>query len=361
MGTSEIYDAPGLSRDGPLSRAVLFAGDIKMQPHRLRAAVRVAQHFSCRRWNAAGRAVAADPGLHGDGPHAGDGRQPAAGRRARREEPPHRPPGDSQRRLSRRFFLARRSLCRRPSSSRPPGSGFSTATLGRWSCPCRCWRSSAPTPAQAFHAAMPLLSRRRPGPGPAVRLARDRRARSLLRRFWMSAAVICWTAGFDIIYACQDYEMRRRLRRLLRSVAAGHRPAHCGLPDSRTLSASPCWSLWGFRRRASAASTLPVWAVAAILLIVEHRLVRANDLSKVGLAFFTINGIISLLVGDPGDDRCADVGAMSEDVFGSRPLAAQPRTADGRTTNPLTQVEPWSIARPRRPSARPPAGEAQPA
>ena len=40
--------------------------------------------------------------------------------------------------------------------------------------------------------------------------------------------------------------------------------------------------------------------IAIALLIVEHALVHPNDLSKVGLAFFTINGIISLLLGTLG-------------------------------------------------------------
>jgi 4-hydroxybenzoate polyprenyltransferase len=38
-------------------------------------------------------------------------------------------------------------------------------------------------------------------------------------------------------------------------------------------------------------------ACAGILLVIEHALVKPHDLSKVGLAFFTINGIISLLIG----------------------------------------------------------------
>ena len=41
-------------------------------------------------------------------------------------------------------------------------------------------------------------------------------------------------------------------------------------------------------------------ACAAVLLVVEHALVRPNDLSKVGVAFFTINGIISLVIGTLG-------------------------------------------------------------
>jgi 4-hydroxybenzoate polyprenyltransferase len=41
-------------------------------------------------------------------------------------------------------------------------------------------------------------------------------------------------------------------------------------------------------------------AIAAALLIVEQALVRPDDLSKVGLAFFTINGVISLIIGALG-------------------------------------------------------------
>jgi len=41
-------------------------------------------------------------------------------------------------------------------------------------------------------------------------------------------------------------------------------------------------------------------AIAAMLLIIEHMLVRPGDFSKVGLAFFTINGIISVVIGTLG-------------------------------------------------------------
>ena len=40
--------------------------------------------------------------------------------------------------------------------------------------------------------------------------------------------------------------------------------------------------------------------LAGVLLVVEHGLVRAGDLSKVNLAFFTVNGVISLLLGALG-------------------------------------------------------------
>lgn len=116
---------------------------------------------------------------------------------------------------------------------------------------------------------------------------------------WMAAAVVCWTAGFDIIYACQDY----------------HNDVACGLfsVPSRLGIARALW-VSRLTHAASAAMLIALGfstphlhalyfvgvATAIALLIVEQSLVRADDLSKVGLAFFTLNGIISLLLGTLG-------------------------------------------------------------
>ncbi|MDB5320350.1 MAG: ubiA [Phycisphaerales bacterium] len=115
----------------------------------------------------------------------------------------------------------------------------------------------------------------------------------------IAAAVLCWTAGFDIIYACQDYAS---------DCATGvfSVPAKLGIAKA----------LWVARLTHLACAALLVtlgWvsptlsifyfvgvAFAIGLLIVEHLLVKPNDLSKVGLAFFTVNGVISLLVGTLG-------------------------------------------------------------
>lgn len=118
--------------------------------------------------------------------------------------------------------------------------------------------------------------------------------------FWMAGAVLCWTAGFDIIYACQDYAS---------DVATGvySVPAKVGIAKA----------LWISRLTHVAAAAMLVMlgvsaspvlgtlyfvgvGLAIALLIVEHLLVRADDLSKVGLAFFTINGIISVVLGTLG-------------------------------------------------------------
>lgn len=118
--------------------------------------------------------------------------------------------------------------------------------------------------------------------------------------FWMAAAVLCWTAGFDIIYACQDYAS---------DVATGvfSVPAKLGVARAlwvarlTHLAAAAFLITLGF----SASPPLGVLyfvgvGLACTLLIVEHYLVRADDLSKVGLAFFTINGIIALALGTLG-------------------------------------------------------------
>jgi 4-hydroxybenzoate polyprenyltransferase len=115
----------------------------------------------------------------------------------------------------------------------------------------------------------------------------------------MAGAVLCWTAGFDIIYACQDYES---------DCATGvfSVPAKLGIKNAlrvARLTHVACAALLITLGQVSPAlSTFYFIAVgiAIALLIVEHALVKPHDLSKVTLAFFTINGIISLLIGALG-------------------------------------------------------------
>jgi 4-hydroxybenzoate polyprenyltransferase len=116
----------------------------------------------------------------------------------------------------------------------------------------------------------------------------------------MSAAVLTWTAGFDIIYACQDYET---------DVACGlfSVPSKIGIGPALWVSRAThlvCVALLVAIGLASSPQLGSLYftgvAVAVILMIVEHSIVKPDDLSKVGLAFFTINGIISLLLGTLG-------------------------------------------------------------
>ncbi len=115
----------------------------------------------------------------------------------------------------------------------------------------------------------------------------------------MGAAVICWTGGFDVIYATVDVES---------DLAHGvhSMPAKLGVAKALWVSRfTHVLSVALLVALGMASADLgTIWytavAVVAALLVVEHRLVRPDDLSKVSLAFFTVNGIIAVLLGLAG-------------------------------------------------------------
>lgn len=117
--------------------------------------------------------------------------------------------------------------------------------------------------------------------------------------FYMFAAVLLWTAGFDIIYACQDYAFD--VEHGLFSV-----PAKIGIGPAlwaARLTHLGCIGfivLLGLRTPELGALYWVGVGMAVLLIATEHALVKPDDLSKVGLAFFTVNGIISLLLGTLG-------------------------------------------------------------
>ncbi len=105
-------------------------------------------------------------------------------------------------------------------------------------------------------------------------------------------AVLCWVAGFDILYACQDVEFDRQAG--LHSV-----PARLGIPTALRL-AMFCHALMvglllllGGMAALGAVYWIGVAAVA-LLLTYEHWLVRPDDLSRVNIAFLNVNAIISV-------------------------------------------------------------------
>jgi 4-hydroxybenzoate polyprenyltransferase len=113
---------------------------------------------------------------------------------------------------------------------------------------------------------------------------------------WMALAVTAWTAGFDIIYACQDYESDVRCGIFSVPAKIGIGPA---LWVARVTHLVCLLMLTQLGRSTPMLGTLYFVGVglAGVLLVVEHLLIKANDLSKVQLAFFTVNGIISLVLG----------------------------------------------------------------
>ena len=108
----------------------------------------------------------------------------------------------------------------------------------------------------------------------------------------LGGAVLTWVAGFDIIYACQDYDAD--MRGGLHSV-----PARLGVPGALRLAAA-C-HVATIALLACLPLVYPLgWiylagiAAVAVLLVYEHSLVRPDDLSRVNLAFFRVNAVISL-------------------------------------------------------------------
>lgn len=109
----------------------------------------------------------------------------------------------------------------------------------------------------------------------------------------LTAAVMFWTAGFDIIYSCQDFEFDREQR--LHSIprALGIRKA---LLVSRLLHALMVALLvWLAHLFGLGSLSLAGIAVVAALLVYEHSLVKPYDLSRINAAFFTVNGLVSVL------------------------------------------------------------------
>jgi 4-hydroxybenzoate polyprenyltransferase len=113
------------------------------------------------------------------------------------------------------------------------------------------------------------------------------------RILWLTAAVTCWTAGFDVIYSCQDYEFDCAealfsVPRIL-GIARGLRVA-----QALHLAMVICLLVLVRTLHLGALSLAGVAAIAG-LLVYEHSLVKPNDLSKVNAAFFTMNGYVSVL------------------------------------------------------------------
>jgi 4-hydroxybenzoate polyprenyltransferase len=109
----------------------------------------------------------------------------------------------------------------------------------------------------------------------------------------LGAAVMFWVAGFDILYACQDAAFDREHG--LHSV-----PARLGVPASLWIAAACHAVMFGLLVGLYFASPhlgfvfLAGLVLIGGLLVYEHSLVRADDLTRVNRAFFHVNGVISV-------------------------------------------------------------------
>jgi 4-hydroxybenzoate polyprenyltransferase len=107
-------------------------------------------------------------------------------------------------------------------------------------------------------------------------------------------SVLLWTAGFDIIYACQDVEFDKEQKLF-------------SFPERFGISFSLRFSYFLHMIVIITLALLIFiadlrhiylvgWLMISLLLIYEHRIIKPSDLSRVNIAFFTINGVVSLLL-----------------------------------------------------------------
>ncbi|MCL6472361.1 MAG: putative 4-hydroxybenzoate polyprenyltransferase [Firmicutes bacterium] len=110
----------------------------------------------------------------------------------------------------------------------------------------------------------------------------------------LGAAVMLWTAGFDIIYACQDIDVDRRDRLFSIPAVFGVKQALLVTRSFHVLTVILLFTV-GIAFKLGAVYYFGVM-LTALLLAYENRLVKPDDFSKVNMAFFTMNGIISLQI-----------------------------------------------------------------
>jgi 4-hydroxybenzoate polyprenyltransferase len=130
----------------------------------------------------------------------------------------------------------------------------------------------------------------------------------------LSLLVLMWTAGFDVMYACQDFEFDRKSG--LHSI-----PARFGIANS--LWIARLFHLQAFivlviLYLVSSLGWLALAGVAAVavLLLYQHTLVRANDLSRMNAAFFTTNAFVSVILS--ADLRRCGIYGQIVCLFGRR-------------------------------------------
>lgn len=109
----------------------------------------------------------------------------------------------------------------------------------------------------------------------------------------LTVAVTLWVGGFDILYACQDYEFDREHR--LHSI-----PQAFGIVKALFMARLLHFQVLILLGALIVVFNLGLFAfvglfAVSVLLAYEHSLVRPNDLSKLNAAFFTMNGVIAVV------------------------------------------------------------------
>jgi 4-hydroxybenzoate polyprenyltransferase len=113
------------------------------------------------------------------------------------------------------------------------------------------------------------------------------------RILFLTAAVTFWVAGFDVLYACQDFDFDRQAG--LYSI-----PRFCGIGKSLWIARAFHLAMLFLLAALVLSFGLGKLALAGVvavflLLAYEHSLVSEHDLSKLNAAFFTMNGVIAVV------------------------------------------------------------------
>jgi 4-hydroxybenzoate polyprenyltransferase len=110
----------------------------------------------------------------------------------------------------------------------------------------------------------------------------------------LGLGVLLWVMGFDILYACQDeaFDREQGLHSL---------PARVGRPTALHIAAlAHLWAIplfWWFGHQVDLGVLYYAGVgLAAVVLFIEHRVVRPDDLSRVNVAFFTMNGLVGVVM-----------------------------------------------------------------
>jgi 4-hydroxybenzoate polyprenyltransferase len=114
-----------------------------------------------------------------------------------------------------------------------------------------------------------------------------------IRILVLTGAVLLWVGGFDVLYACQDFEHDR-------SVGLNSVPQAFGIEGAFWIARLMHVAMLGMLVWLIALFGLGAWAMVGVglvaaLLVYEHSIISPKDLRRMNAAFFTLNGVISVV------------------------------------------------------------------
>lgn len=117
--------------------------------------------------------------------------------------------------------------------------------------------------------------------------------------YFLAAMVMCWVAGFDVIYALQDVDLDRQHGLFSMPARLGVEPALWVSRALHVASLAALALLWRSSPQLGTGFAIGIALVAGLLLL-EHALVWRSKTKHIHMVFFTLNGVISLVLGGLG-------------------------------------------------------------